>query len=217
MSEVNTDLHQLVEQVLREELAHLSTEFQRSANEANSVTIIERMVPIIHESVLEAVRLGIALGRGEESALVALSASAEADVKQVQPATSVEQLSQVAPTTEVPQEPEDASDMQASVIFNGTTTLVASPFEKFVEVQRFQRLLERIPRISSVKPKRFVGGRLILIIETEFADTRSLADTLLTELALFRPTLRTMQGDLIELILKPIISTEETAQNQANP
>ena len=216
MSDLENDLHQLVEQVLRQELAHFSVELQRNASDVNSMPIIERMVPIIHETVLEAVRLGIALGRGEEPALVASSAPAKADAKQVQAPAAVEQWSQTAPTSEAPVEPVDASNIQASVIFNGTVTLVASPFERFVEVQRFQRLLERIPRISSVKPKRFAGGRLILIIETEFADTQSLADTLLTELALFRPTIRSAQRDLIELILKPMVSAEEPAQNQAS-
>jgi hypothetical protein len=86
-------------------------------------------------------------------------------------------------------------------LMTGQVTLLVSPFQTFAEVQRFIRDLGKVPRVYEVRPKRFSSGRLYAVLNTEYADSAALADALVTELITYRPRRRSVQTNLVELVL----------------
>lgn len=109
---------------------------------------------------------------------------------------------------QAPAEAEAAGELGSGVsvapwLVGGQVTLLASPFEGFADVQRFLDHLNHLHRVHDVRPKRFSAGRLYVTLGTDFPDAAALADALETELARYRPSIRSVQTDLIELIIRP--------------
>ncbi|MEK7215476.1 MAG: hypothetical protein AAB289_07775 [Chloroflexota bacterium] len=168
----------MVQRVVQQELAHTEAE------------AVAALAPLIEQSILEAIAIGAELGGGLPLASMATPAEAPPGEPQPKPATPP----QAAPT---------APAGTGTAVLDGSMTLVVSPFQGYVDVQRFIRDLERTGLVQGVRPKRFANGRLFVLLQADSGDTRSLAQSLIEAVPQYRLSLRSLQQDLVEMVLEP--------------
>jgi len=89
--------------------------------------------------------------------------------------------------------------------------LAAGPFDRFTEVQAFQDALLRISRITQVRPLSFKEGRLELEITSQYTDAQTLVDSVTTSLAPYRPAVRGVSSDRVELGIREIPEPEDSS------
>jgi len=185
------DLQALVKRVVREELVQA----RLAAGSQDVGQVVAPLGPILERSILDALALGAQLAAGDVPVPAAPSASAAAA-----PAAALAPY--IPPPVAVPEAPAPAVRSLGAAVLEGSMTLVVAPFAGYVEVQRFLKELERSPLVHDVKPKRFAAGRLFVLVQTEAADGRVLAEGLVQELRPMRLAVRSVQQDLVELVFE---------------
>lgn len=187
------DLRALVQRVVREELAQarLATLGQDAGQ------VIAQVGPIIEQSILDALALGAQLAAGEAPAL--RSPGPGDTTAAVGPAPAV---AYTPPAVTLGEPAQQAARTPAAAALDGSVTLVVSPFAGYTAVQRFLKDLERSPLVHDVRPKRFAAGRLFVLVQTESNDNRALAEGLVQELAGSGLVVRSVQQDLVELVIE---------------
>lgn len=220
----DADLQRLVERIVREELQNLvagAERLDRAPTQPDVFALMQWLAPFIRETIVDAIRIGLSI-HGTGSAQSASGDSADGNAagalppvadfaaalaavraREQQPAAAERRDGTADSQLGGPAVIEDGGDAATPALLSGHVTVLVSPFEGFADVQHFLHDLARLPKVFDVKPKRFTGGRLYVTFGTEYGDTQALADVILTELAPYRPMLRSVQSDFLELLLRP--------------
>lgn len=176
--------------------------------------VVSWLAPLVQELVFDSVRFGVGLAGGSPpgSRVGAGAAGAGARSGESRSATP----SAGATSRQRRRRWVDTEGLTGTLPAQGSYTplstpftLAAGPFDRFTEVQTFQEALLRIPRITAVRPVSFQTGRLELSVTSQFTDAQTLVDSCTTNLAPYRPLVRGMASDHVELAIREIPETEE--------
>ncbi len=212
----DSEIRRLVRDLVRKEFNELAAKLTaEKQQQVDPMVIFQQLLPMIQQTIFESIRLGMSMGEGTATQQPSQGELVESpfvgSFESDSPVTQTEAKGQpssfdsdsVSGDVNPPAESDTNGNGMPPWLFTGQVTLLVSPFKGFGEVHKFLKDLANVPQVHDIKPHRFSGGRLYITLDTECLDTKALADILETELVPYHPTLRSVQSNLIELLLRP--------------